>query len=268
MGIMLSVKHRHLLWDLAIKDLKVRYRTAWLGFFWIVLVPVFQIFIFKIIFSVIIRVPVARYPFFIFLMTAIFPWRYFNLCLTQATESIVGNAPLIKKTQFPRQIIPVSIVLSNLIHFVLILLLMIIFLALFGIGPTPLIFYLPLILLLQTMLCTGMALMTSGLQVCSRDVKYIVEIALMAWFYLTPVFYPLSLVAGISRNFLNIYLLNPLAGLITLYRVVLLGGYTANLPPEVDLGRLILICSLSCIGIFFLGFGIFKRCEPGFFDLL
>jgi ABC-type polysaccharide/polyol phosphate export permease len=261
-------KYWHLIRDMAVRDLKVRYKTAGLGFFWIILIPLFQIFIFKIVFSVIIKVPVADYHFFIFLMTAMFPWRYFNLCVTQATEGIVGNASLIKKTQFPRQIIPISIVMSNLAHFVLILALMIIFLGVFGIKLTPLIFYLPLLLLLQTMLCMGMALITSSLQVCFRDVKYIVEIALMAWFYLTPIFYPLSLVAGISRNFLKVYLLNPLAGLVTLYRVVLLGGYVDNLPPEVNLTNLIALCSAGCIGIFFLGFGLFKKCEPKFFDLL
>jgi len=262
------VTYRHLLWNLAVKDLKVKYRNPFLGFLWIILVPLFQICILKIVFSFIFRIPVEKYPFFIFLMTGLFPWFYFNSSIIQASESVVSNAPLIKKANFPREVIPLSIIISNLVHFILILLVMLIFLVIFKIKITALIFYLPLLLFFNTLICVGMALVVSSCHVLFRDTKYIVEILFMGWFYFSPILYPLSLVAGISDNLLRVYLLNPVAGLVTLYRLVLLGGYMDNVPSIINISYLILGCLISCLGVFLFGFWIFRKFEPKFFDLL
>lgn len=262
------IQYRHLLWDLAVKELKVRYRNPILGFLWTILIPLFQIIILKIVFSFIIRVPVAEYPFFIFLMTGFFPWVYFSASTMGAAQSIVGNAGLVKKANFPRQVLPLAVVVANLVHFLIILVVMLVFLVLFKMKLTGLIIYLPLIVLLQTIICVGVALIVSSLQVCLRDTRYILEIALMAWFYLTPIFYPLALVAGISGSFLKAYLTNPLAGLITLYRLVLLKDYIHTLPPQVTVAGIIFTVTVFSLAIFFLGLKIFKKCQPKFFDLL
>ena len=262
------IQYRHLLWDLAIKDIKVRYRSPILGFLWAILVPLIMVFIFKFVFSTILKARVEGYPFFIYLMTAIFPWTYFSSSIGTATESISSNRELIKKTYFPRQIIPVSIVLANLINFLPALVVMLIMLVIFRIQLTISIFLLPVILLLQTMLTIGLALIVSSLQVVLRDVKYIVELLLMAWLYFSPGFYPLTMVANFSEGFLKLYILNPFVGLFSLYRIALLKGFAETLPSGVNIYGLSAWTTIVCIAVFLLGFLIFRRYESQFSDLI
>lgn len=262
------IQYRHLLWDLAIKDIKVRYRTPTLGFLWAIFVPLTTAFIFKFIFSTIMRTQVENYPFFIYLMTAIFPWIYFSSSVNSATESIFNNRELIKKTYFPRQIIPVSIVLANLINFLPALIVMLLILAFFRMQFTILIFFLPIIILLQTILAIGIALIVSSLQVILRDVKYIVELLLMTWLYLSPGFYSLTMVADFSEGFLKLYMLNPFVGLFCLYRTALLRGFVKTLPSGVNIYGLSAWTIIVCIAVFLLGFLIFRKYESRFSDLI
>ena len=262
------IKYRHLLWALAIKDIKVRYRSPTLGFLWSIIVPLIMVFIFKFVFSTILKARVEGYPFFIYLMTSIFPWTYFSTSINSATECIFSNQELIKKTYFPRQIIPVSIVLANLINFIPALFVMLLILTLFRIQFTILILLLPIVLLLQTILAIGLALIVSSLQVVLRDVRYIIELLLMAWLYLSPGFYSLTMVADISDKFLKLYILNPFVGLFTLYRIALLKGFAKTLPQGLDIFGLSIWAAIVCITVFFVGFLVFKRYEPRFSDLI
>ncbi|MBL7081161.1 MAG: ABC transporter permease [Candidatus Omnitrophica bacterium] len=262
------IQYRHLLWDLAIKDIKVRYRSPTLGFLWAIIVPLIMVFIFKFIFSVILRAQVENYPFFIYLMTAIFPWTYFSSSVSSATECIFSNRDLIKKTYFPRQIIPISVVLANLINFIPALIVMFLVLALFKMQFTILIFLLPGILLLQTIFTIGLALIVSSLQVVLRDVRYIVELLLMAWLYFSPGFYSLTMVANFSEAFLKLYILNPFVGLFSLYRIALLKGYANTLPPKVNIFALSVWVVIVCCVTFLFGLLVFKRYESRFSDLV
>jgi len=262
------MQYRNLVVDLAIKDIKVRYRSPVLGFFWAILIPLVTVFIFKFIFSTIMRVEIGDYPFFIYLMTAVFPWTYFSTAVVTATESILSNRDLIKRTYFPRQIIPVSVVLASLINFFPAMFAMIIILAFFKMQFTALIFLLPLAVILQTILSIGLALIFSSLQVVLRDVKYIVELLLMIWMYFSPVFYTLTMVAGISPVFLKFYLLNPFVGLFCLYRLALLKGFADTLPAGVNIYTLSLWTFAVCISVFFTGFLVFRKYEADFSDLV
>lgn len=262
------IQYRHLVLDLAIKDIKVRYRSPVLGFFWAILIPLVTVFIFKFIFSTIMQIQIENYPFFIYLMTAVFPWSYFSASLVTGTESILSNRELIKKTYFPRQIIPVSVVLANLINFLPALLAMIIILVFFKMQFTVLFFLLPLVVLLQTLLAVGLALIFSSYQVVLRDVKYIVELLLLIWMYLSPVFYTLDMVTGLSAGLFKLYLLNPFVGLFCLYRLALLKGFMHTLPAGVNIYFLSLWTAVVCVSVFFLGFLIFRRYEANFSDLV
>ncbi len=262
------IRYRHLILDLAVKDIKVRYRSPVLGFLWAILVPLVTVFIFKFIFSTIMQVQVENYPFFIYLMTAVFPWAYFSSSVSAATESILTNRDLIKRTYFPRQIIPVSVVLANLINFLPALLTMILILGFFKAEFSLAILLLPAIILLQTILAIGLALIFSSFQVVLRDVKYIVELLLMIWMYLSPVFYPLSMVANFSSVFFKFYLLNPFVGLFCLYRLALLKGFAKNLPAGVNIYILSLWTVVICLGVFLLGFSVFRKYESNFSDLV
>jgi len=266
--IRVLIQYRHLIGDLAVNDIKVRYRNPALGFLWSILVPFITVFIFKFIFSDVMKASIENYPFFIYLMTAVFPWAYFSSSVFAAVDSIVSNRELIKKTYFPRQIIPVSVVLANLINFLPALLVMILFLFLLRVQFTILIFLLPLIILIQTIFTIGLALIVSSLQVILRDIKYIVEIGMTAWFYLSPVFYSLTLVANISERFFKLYMLNPFAGLFTLYRIVFFKGYTTILPAGVSILGLTIWTVIVCVAVFLIGLSVFKKYEPRFFDLL
>lgn len=262
------IQYRHLLWNLAIKDIKVRYRSPTLGFFWTIINPLVTVFIYKFIFSTIFKAQVENYPFFIYLMTAIFPWTYFSSSINAAVECILSNRELIKKTYFPRQIIPVSVVLANLLNFLPALIVMLLILAFFRMQFTILILLVPVILLLQTIFTIGLALIVSSLQVILRDVKYIVELLLMAWLFLSPGFYSLLMVANFSERLLKFYILNPFVCLFTLYRIAFLKGYATTLPSGVNLFGLSIWTVIVSITIFFLGFIIFKRYESRFSDLV
>ena len=227
-----------------------------------------MVLIYKFVFSGLLKAPEEDYPYFIYLMTAVFPWTYFSSSINAAVESIFSNRELIKKTYFPRQIIPVSVVLANLLSFFPALIIMLLFLAFFRMQFTVLILLLPIILMLQTILTIGLVLIVSSLQVILRDTKYIVELLLMAWLYLSPGFYSLTMIANFSEGFFKLYMLNPFVGLFCLYRIALLKGFAKTLPSGVNIYGLSAWTVIVCIAVFLLGFLIFKKYESRFSDLI
>lgn len=261
-------RYRELLFKLSLKELKVRYKHPFLGFLWAFIVPLCTILIFILIFSYILKVPHQGYPFFIFLVSALFPWNYLSLSIAASVMSMLDNGSLIKKVWFPRELIPISIVFVNLALFILSLGFMLILVVFFGIKLHPLIFFLPGVIFMQTIFISGICLIVSSLQVKYRDIKYIVEVLLILWFYLTPIFYPLGLIANISNVFLKIYMLNPLTQLITLYRITMISGYIKTLPPQISMPGLIFSNLAICIFTLLLGFIIFKKQEKHFADLI
>lgn len=271
-GIISQIKevilYRHLLWNLAVKDIKIRYRSPMLGFLWAILIPLFTVLIYKFIFSTVLKTQIENYPFFIYLMTAIFPWTYFSSSVNDAVGCILSNRDLIKKTHFPRQIIPLSIVLANLLNFLPALIIMFLFLIFFRMQITALILLLPVILLVQTMLAIGVALIVSSLQVILRDVRYMVELLLMAWLFFSPGFYSLNMLVNLPGGLLKFYNLNPFVGLFSLYRIALLKGYAKTLPPGFNISGLSIWAAIVCVAVFFLGLAVFKKYESRFADLI
>jgi ABC-2 type transport system permease protein len=266
--ITVILRHRHLIWDLALKDIKVRYRSPTLGFLWAIIIPLVMVFIFKLIFSDILKMTIEECPFFIYLMTALFPWVYFSSSLNAATESILGNRDLIKKTYFPRQTIPIATVLANLINSLPSFVVMLLILAFFKTPPTFMVLWLLPIIILQTVFTIGLAFIVSSLTVITRDVKYLVEILITVWFYLVPSFYPLATVAAASGSLFKLYLLNPFVGFVILYRVTLLKGYADTLPPEVHLGGLIVWVAFVSVAAYFLGALVFQKYERRLSDFI
>lgn len=262
------IEHRELLIRLAFRDLKVRYRAPLLGFLWAFLVPLFTIIIFKLIFYNFMKIRTGIYPFFIYLMTAIIPWSFFQGSVSVATASISGGGDLIKKVYFSREIIPISTVVANLLNFLPTLVVMLIFLFVFRMKFTPLILLLPAVVLLHFILTVGFSLVVSALYPRYRDIKYIIEILLMALFYLTPAFYPLDMVFNFSETIFKIYIVNPFVGMLILYRITLLKGYMDTLPMGVNLFHVVCIPLISAIAILFFGFWVFRRHEATFADYI
>jgi len=190
-------QYRELLIRLAWKEIRVRYKEPILGLAWAFLVPVLMTLIFMFIFTKIVKIPFEGYPFFIFLAVGLFPWNFFNVSVSTSTMSILESGTLIKKVYFPREIIPISIVFANGVNFLFTLVAMIFFIIICGIKLSLWLFLLPVAFIAQILFTSGIALMISGLQVSYRDIKYIVEVALPFWFYMTPIFYPLWLVLNV-----------------------------------------------------------------------
>lgn len=263
------IKYRDLLVRLAWKEIRVRYKEPLLGFLWALLVPLFMAFVLMFIFTKVIRVPVRDFPFFIFLVTAIFPWNFFSNVISASVMSILEGGNLIKKVYFPREIIPLSIVLANAINFLFTLVVVVVFVMAFGLKVSPFILLLPVAFILQVFFISGMALLISGSQVLYRDIKFIVEVIMPLWFYVTPIFYPMELILNISRLAFNLYVLNPFVGLISLYRISLMGDvYIQSLPQEINIVKIILYSAIWSVAIFFIGYRYFKKHEPIFSDLV
>ncbi len=266
-------RHRELILRLAVKDLKVRYKSPWLGFMWTLLVPIFMMLILTAVFTWFFKVEVDPYPFPLFLIAALFPWSFLSLSLSAATTNIVESGGLIKKVYFPREVIPVAVVVANLINFVLALLILLVVFLVLPIRVSGLVALLPLLIVLQALFVAGMSLILSSLQVHYRDVKYIVEILLLGWFYVSPIIYPVQKVVdfiaekGASRIFLHLYLLNPMAGFAILFRGAFLPGYLEFLPEGVDYWRILLQSAAWVLVALVGGLAVFRRLESGFADL-
>ncbi len=200
--------------------------------------------IFIVIFSIIVRIEIKNYP--IFLLSAILPWRFFSDSVSRSSNSILGNTNLIKKIYFPREIFPLTEILCHLINFFLSLFLLIPFIFIFHITISAKIALLPLIMFLNFIFIYGLAMVFSSANVFFKDVGYITNFVLSIWFYASPVFYSSGMV---PRKFYSLYMLNPMAIFIDLYRSAILN---LDFPGVFNIIFLILISSLIFIfGIWF-----------------
>lgn len=212
-------QYRELLKNLVIKDLKVKYRNSFLGFLWSLLNPLMMIVVYSVALKYILRVQIENFP--LFLVVGILPWNLFSGTAIASTEAIIGNANLIKKISFPREILPVSTVLFHAAQFLLALLVFFPALVFLGAPWTPAIAAYPLVLLLQLVFTLGAALFLSAITVSYRDVKYLTEVALMILFWMTPVIYHLEMVPERVRW---LFELNPMTSYITAYHDMLYWG--------------------------------------------
>lgn len=234
-------KFKNLVYNLVSRDLKVKYKGSILGFFWSLLNPLIMLIVYTIAFKYIIRIRVENFP--VFFLCAFLPWTFLSLSLSMAVSSIKDNANLVKKIYFPREILPLSIVLSNLVQFLLTFIILIPALLLFKIKLGLPLLFLPLIIIFQLAFTSGLSFIFSSLNVFYSDVRHLLEILLQIWFWLTPIIYPVSLV---PERFQALYRLNPMVLFVESYRKSLLDNKGLALT---DLG------SLFAISLIFLVIG-------------
>lgn len=228
-------RYRELLRNLVVSDLKARYKNSVLGFVWSLLNPLGMMLVFTVVFSVLQpNQRIDKYP--IFLLCGLLPWNYFSAGVMGSMNSIVAHANLIKKVYFPREVLPIAAVLAQLINFLLAFLVLFAALLIFRAQFSPWLWLLPLVILIQTCFILGVAFILSTLNVFYRDTMMIMDVVILAWFFITPVFYevsnfpPASTIWGIAINPQRlIYILNPVASLINVYRDLLYWGYRTNL---------------------------------------
>jgi len=184
--------YRELLLSLTKKELKVKYRGSVLGFFWSLLNPILTMLVYSFVFSIVLRGGVQEFA--IFLICALLPFNFLQNSVNYGTGSIISNGNLVNKIYFPREILPLSIVLSNLVNFLLELVALFIVLAFMGYKFYMFLYILPVIIFIQFFLVVGVTLLVSALNVFFRDLQHLITIVMMVWFFGTPIIYPLSMV--------------------------------------------------------------------------
>jgi ABC-2 type transport system permease protein len=206
-----------LLTELVRKDLKVKYKNSALGFIWSLANPLLYLAVFSLVFIKILNNGIPAFP--VLFMSGFLVWNFFNLATLSGTGSVVGNANLVRKVRFPRVVLPLSSVGFAGVHFVLQLGVLLALLAVFyrdAFGP-QLVLVVPA-LAVVVVFATAMALLASALNVRFRDVEHLLEVILLAWFWMTPIVYPVTFVrdqlAGAPWLF-RLYMANPMAGVVT-----------------------------------------------------
>jgi lipopolysaccharide transport system permease protein len=250
--------YRELLYFFMWRDLKVRYKQTVLGASWSIIQPFFTMVVFSIIFGKIAKMPSDGIPYPIFSYAGLVPWTFFAGGLNRASNSLVGNANLIKKVYFPRLCIPISSILSGIVDFILSFSMLIALMIYFGIMPTANIIWLPLLMLIALTTSLGVSLWLSALNVQFRDVGHIVPFLTQIWLFATPIVYPSSL---LSEPWRTIYGVNPMAGVVEGFRWALLGTNTAP-------GPIIIISSIVSLALLISGSLYFRRMEKNFADVV
>ena len=249
---------RELLYFLAWRDLKVRYRQTLLGVTWAIIQPFFTMVIFSLFFGKLAKMPSDDLPYPIFSFAALVPWTFFANGLSQASNSLVGSANLIKKVYFPRLIVPLSGIFPGLVDFILAFVVLLGMMFFYKIVPTWHILWLPFLTLLAFVTALGVGLWLSALNVQFRDVRYAIPFMIQAWMFATPIAYPSSL---LTEPWRTLYGLNPMVGVVEGFRWALLGTNTAP-------GPMIIVSALASLAILISGAYYFRRMERTFADVV
>lgn len=257
-GIKTLFSYRELLFSLTKKELKVKYRGSALGFFWSLLNPILTMLVYSFVFSMVLRAGIEQFA--IFLICALLPFNFLSNSVNYGASSIIGNSNLVNKIYFPREIIPLSIVLANLVNFLLELVALFIVLGIMGYKFYLFLYLLPVVIFIQFFLVVGMTLLVSALNVFFRDLQHLITIVMMVWFFGTPIIYPLSMVPEGYQFFIK---LNPMTIYAAYYRNIF---YYVKYPESAGFPSApeTLIALGITLLIFFIGYFVFKKLEYRF----
>ncbi len=247
-----SVRYRELVWALAMKELKVRYKRSVLGFFWALLNPMLLMLVLTIVFSTIFGASIPHYA--VFILSALLPWTFFSQSLSYGAESVVGNADLIKKVRVPKSIFVLAAVGSNMIN--LLLSLIPLFLIVVAVGhPLHLTWiYLPVPLLALSIFTLGASFFFAAANVFYRDVSHILQVVLQVWFYVTPILYSIQIFPAKYRWMFEF---NPVIFVLNGFR---LSVYYGLLPTAQSIAASF-VCGLLALLI---GYSVFRRYQDQF----
>ncbi|WP_309888726.1 ABC transporter permease [Archangium sp.] len=221
-------QYRGLLLSLVQRELKARYRGSVLGFFWTFLNPTLHMLVYWLLFGVISKNRVENYPFFMFV--GLLPWMWFSTSVNGGASAISDRRDLMTKVRFPAQVLPATVVTTNLCNFVFSLPLLLVMGIIFGVWPTWHIVAFPLVVLTQLCFTLAVVYVVSALNVTFRDLQHIITNLMMMWFFITPVLYQSSSIPEKYRLVMS--LANPMAILMTSYQAMF---YEHRLPDAVPL---------------------------------
>ncbi len=263
-------QYRELIRNLVLRDLRARYKGSTLGYLWTQIAPLGMMMVYVIVFSFLLPNGIAMFP--VFVIVGLLPWNYTAEAVLSGTRSIIDNAALVKKVYFPREVLPLVAVGSSLLNFVLslpMMFLVIVIVQLTTLGRLNLswsIVYLPVIMALQTIFLTGLALLLGAGAVFFRDVVHLIGIVINIWFFLTPIIYPLSTISeGVAARVIR--WLNPLASIIEFYREIIYGNTVPvgliPTPGVPALGALLRV-GVTALIVLAVGYWVFQRTSRHF----
>ena len=251
-------RFRDLLHAFAMRDIRLRYRQTALGVIWVVLQPLLSALIFAVVFGFIAKMPSQGMPYFLIAFSGMMGWTLFFGNLTRITPSLVANASLVRKIYFPRLLVPLGVVPSVLLDFLVSLGVMAVLLVIYRVMPGPGVLLFPLCVLNILLLSLGLGLIGSSLAVKYRDIQHIVPFFAQLMMYASPVGYSIAVVPARIRPY---YLLNPLAEPIDAIRWSMLG---VGEPSFLYLGYSL----LASILVLWVGLIVFRSCEREFADVI
>jgi len=251
-------RYRELLYFFAWRDIKVRYRQAFLGASWAVIQPLFSMVLFAGVFGRLAHMPSNGIPYPIFSYCALLPWTYFSVVIGLASNSVTNNHSLVTKVYFPRVLLPAGTALAGLLDFSIASLLLVGMLIYYHLKVTWLVLLTPLAVLLMVMLTLGVSMFLAAVSVRYRDVKYLLPFVIQLMLFATPIIYPITMVPA---RFRPILALNPCWGMVDSFRACLL----PNQP--IDLKLIGISIGLTFV-VFAGGLFYFRKSEKTFADII
>src|SRR6266436_2921513 len=252
------LEYQELLYFLAWRDVKVRYKQTVIGVGWAVLQPVITMIVFTAIFGRFAKIPSDGLPYPIFSFSALIPWTYFATALNRSMASVVAESQLISKVYFPRLILPLAGTLAGIVDFSISLIVLLGMMVWYGVDITWWLLTLPAFMLFALLTALAVGLWLSALNVRYRDVGHAVPFLIQIWMFLSPVAYPVSLV---PEKWRLLYSLNPMVGVIEGFRWALLGKESPDF-------KLIAVSTAVVVALLLGGLVYFKRIERTFADVV
>lgn len=249
--------YRGLLLSLTQRELKARYRGSVLGFLWTFLNPTMQMVVYSLLFSVWMRQNIPHYPYFVFI--GLLPWIWFTTSVGAGASAISDRRDLLTKVRFPAQVLPATVVATNLANYLLSLPLLLILGLLFGHSPTWHVVLFPVVLFVQLWVTLALAYLFSAINVTFRDLQQILNNLLMMWFFVTPIFYRAESIPEHLRDV--VLLANPMAVMVTSYQAIF---YDGRVPA---LGPLAMWMGIAVV-LLWLASGIFERRREEFAEII
>lgn len=245
-------QYRELLKTSISKDVRGKYKNSVLGIIWSFLNPLLQIAVYAIVFPLIMKSSLPNYT--VFLCCGLIPWNFFSTAISRTSFTMIENGNIIKKVFFPREILPLSVVTSEAINFVISTIIILAFVLGYGMGISKFIIFYPLVLLIQYFLLIGISFIVSSVTVYFRDLQHFISIVLQLLFYATPIVYAPD---SIPVNFQWILQYNPMTYIINGYRDIF---YYQKIPDFVSLLMVLVGSIILCI----IGYLIFNKLQKRF----